>query len=186
MKENDWTRSIKDLLVDALIEEDIKVDVLKKVPYALECLKYNNAFEPIETSELKFETDLLIYEVDGGEIKPRVIVEAKVGSVTTHDAITYSYKASCHKNVSPYLRYGIMLGNRQTYPLPGRLFRHGTNFDFLFSFKEYEPNEEEWVTFISMIKREIIYSRQIEEMLFNSRSPEREHYYMLQKKLELK
>ncbi|GAI54911.1 unnamed protein product, partial [marine sediment metagenome] len=57
-------------------------------------------------------------------------IEGKINSVTTHGAITYSQKASTHKNVHPYLRYGILLGNRKHYPLPGRLFRHGAYFDF--------------------------------------------------------
>ena len=61
MKENDWTKSIRDLLADTLVDENVKVDALRKVPYALECLKYDDSFDPIETSELKFETDLLIY-----------------------------------------------------------------------------------------------------------------------------
>ena len=79
------------------------------------------------------ETDLLVFEKTD-IIKPRIIIESKINSVTTHDAITYIYKAQTHKNVTPYIRYGIMLGNRKHYPLPGRLFRHGTNFDFMISF----------------------------------------------------
>ncbi len=47
----------------------------------------------------------------GDRWKPRVVVEAKLGKVTTNDAITYSQKASTHRAVHPYLRYGIMLGD---------------------------------------------------------------------------
>ena len=32
-------------------------------------------------------------------MKLRVIIESKINSVTTHDAITYSHKAQTHKNV---------------------------------------------------------------------------------------
>ena len=90
-----------------------------------------------------------------------------------------------HKNVTPFIRYGIMLGARKTYPLPGRLFRHGTNFDFLFSFTDYEPSKKEWQIFIEMIKKEITYSRQIQEIISNNRSRDRKRYYMLQKEFHL-
>lgn len=90
-----------------------------------------------------------------------------------------------HKNVTPYLRYGIMIGNRKDSPLPGRLFKHGQNFDFMFSFKGTEPTDEEWNVFFKMIKDEITYSIDLEEMLHESRSKDRKRYYMLQKKLVL-
>jgi hypothetical protein len=51
-----------------------------------------------------YQTDLLISERldDGEDWTPRVVVEFKLGSVTTHDALTYSAKAATHKNVHPY------------------------------------------------------------------------------------
>ncbi len=84
-----------------------------------------------------------------------MVVEAKVGSVTTHDAITYSQKAANHRSVFPYLRYGIMLGNRQDYPLPGRHYRHGTQFDFMISFREYEPSAKEMDTLRDVLLEEV-------------------------------
>lgn len=187
MKENDWTKSICDLLQNQGLGENIYIDILKKIPYALEISSFNEEWEADTESldETAFETDMVVYEKLNEKIIPRVIVESKVGSVTTHDAITYSHKAMYHKNVIPYVRYGIMLGARETYPLPGRLFRHGTNFDFLFSFVDYVPSEKELTTFVDMLKREIIYSRQIEEILSNSRSRGRKHYFMLQKEFRL-
>lgn len=187
MKENDWTKSICELLQKQELGENIYIDVLKKIPYAFEISSFNEDWE-IEaqnSSEASFETDMLVYEKANGKIIPRVIIEAKVGTVTTHDAITYSHKAMYHKNVIPFVRYGIMLGARETYPLPGRLFRHGTNFDFLFSFVDYSPSDLEVDKFVEMIKKETTYSRQIEEILSNSRSPNRKRYYMLQKEFHL-
>ena len=35
-------------------------------------------------------------------------------------------------------RYGIMIGGHGHYPLPGRLFRYGTNFDFMISFQNVQ------------------------------------------------
>ena len=187
MKENDWTKSICEVLQNQGLGENIYIDTLKKIPYALEISSFNEEWEADTESldETVFETDMVVYEKVDEKIVPRVIVESKVGSVTTHDAITYSHKAMYHKNVIPFVRYGIMLGARETYPLPGRLFRHGTNFDFLFSFVDYVPSEKELTTFVDMLKREIIYSRQIEEILSNSRSRGRKHYFMLQKEFHL-
>jgi hypothetical protein len=73
-----------------------------------------------------------------------------------------------------------MLGNRENYPLPGRLFRHGVNFDFMISFKHFELEDYEKAEFIKLIKKEISYSKCIEEMLYESRSKDRKRYYILQ------
>ena len=187
MKENDWTKSICELLQKQNLGENICIDVLKKIPYAFEISSFNEDWEIGEENfnETSFETDLVIYEKHNNKIIPRVIIESKVGTVTTHDAITYSHKAMYHKNVIPFVRYGIMLGARETYPLPGRLFRHGTNFDFLFSFVGYFPSDKEINIFVEMLKKEITYSRQIEEILSNSRSRDRKRYFMLQKDFHL-
>jgi hypothetical protein len=185
MKENEWTASIGELLRQCNIGENIYFDTLKKVPYAQEILSYDSELKESSEHVMAFETDLFIYEKVEDIIKPRIIIEAKVDNVSTHDAITYSYKAQSHKNVTPYIRYGIMLGNRKHYPLPGRLFRHGTNFDFMISFKGYELAEYEVTSFIDLIKKEISYSKNIEEMLYESRSKDRKRYFVLQKELKL-
>ena len=187
MKENDWTKEICEILREQNFEENIYIDVLKKIPYAFEISSFDEdwGIAPDAFDETVFETDMVVCEKKGTKIIPRVIIESKVGTVTTHDAITYSQKAMYHKNVIPFVRYGIMLGARETYPLPGRLFRHGTHFDFLFSFVDYKPTSKEKDAFVNMIKKEIAYSRQIEEILTNSRSRNRKRYYMLQKEFHL-
>lgn len=112
MRENEWTATIAELLRDSEIADGIEFDTLARVPYARETLSYDLAFRENQESRMVFETDLLVYERTS-VIKPRVIIEAKVDSVSTHDAIIYSYKAQHHKGVTPYIRYGIMLGNRE-------------------------------------------------------------------------
>lgn len=184
MNENEWTESIKELLKDSNLGDDIYFDTLKRVPYALEILSYNLDYTCNKQSKMSFETDMLIYEKTD-VIKPRIIIEAKINSVSTHAAITYSYKAQNHKNVTPYLRYGIMLGNRGSLPLPGRLFRHGTNFDFMISFQKYILSQNERSEFIDLIKKEISYSRQLEEMIYNSKMKNRKKYFILHKELRL-
>jgi hypothetical protein len=76
--------------------------------------------------------------------------------------------------------------SREIYPLPGRLFRHGAYFDFMLSWEGFKPLENEWKNFLKIIKSEIKYSEQLEEILFKSRSKNRKHYTILQKRLFLK
>ena len=185
MKENDWTKSICEWLQTEDLGENIFVDVFKKIPYAFEIKSFSEDWEVKEPDETLFETDMIVYEKIDDKIIPGVIIESKVETVTTHDAITYSHKASYHKNVIPFVRYGIMCGNREGYPLPGRLFRHGTNFDFLFSFIGYEPSKQEKEVFVEMLRKEVQYSRQFEEILSSSRNRDRKKYFMLQKEFHL-
>jgi len=114
-----------------------------------------------------------------------VVIEAKVRSITTHDAITYSQKAASHKAVHPFLRYGIMLGDRQHYPLPGRLYRHGLQFDFMVSFRSTEPTEHEMLRFAHLLQSEVEASRKLERIIYESRSRNRDHYTILHRRLNL-
>ena len=61
-----------------------------------------------------FETDLCVFETVGSEpVKiPRVVMEFKQG-LSTHDVLTYSAKATRHKQVYPYLRYGLVIGKEE-------------------------------------------------------------------------
>ena len=186
MTENEWTKSIRVKLQVFLEPYKLYADVFRKIPYSQEIMGYSQDWEPEYMEPTRFETDLVIYEIVDETIIPRVIIESKIEKVSTHDAITYSYKAEKHKNITPYLRYGIMLGNRHHYPLPGRLFRHGTNFDFMFQFAGYNPTENEWNTFIKMLLKEVKYSRVTEEMLHESRRKSRKQYFLFQKQLVLK
>ncbi len=79
-----------------------------------------------------------------------------------------------------------MIGDLRHHPLPGRLFRHGTNFDFMISFAKTEPDTYEWRSFTEMIIKEVEFSRVMEEMLHENRHKDRKHYYMLQKQLVTK
>lgn len=186
MNENNWTKSICNILKSQKLGDNIYVDVLRKIPYAIDIISLTADWEIKEKNNLSFETDLIVYEKIEEKIIPRVVIESKVESVSTHDAITYSQKAFDYKYIIPYLRYGIMLGNRKNYPLPGRLFRHGVNFDFYFSFVGVKPTNNEVKDLVDMIRREIKYSKQLEEILKDNRKKDRKRYYMLQKKFYLK
>ena len=188
MTEKEWMEDVKRRLEqeELFSKNNILFSTGKRVPYSFEILNYKDD-EPGDRKYIKYETDLLVYQrIDNEKWKPRIIIEGKINSVTTHDAITYSQKASTHKNVHPYLRYGILLGNRKHYPLPGRLFRHGAYFDFMLSWEGFKPSENEWKNFLDIINSEIEYSKKIEEMLFDSRLKNRKHYTILQRHLYLK
>ncbi|MAO71659.1 MAG: hypothetical protein CMD02_04010 [Flavobacteriales bacterium] len=188
MNEKEWVKTIISKMENDLrkVNDKLRVRDGYKLPYSSEILKYNGN-DPIKPKFMKYETDILISEELGNnEWNPRVIIEAKINSITTHDAITYSKKSQTHKNVHPYLRYGILIGNRKHYPLPGRLFRHGGNFDFMISFKTFSAEKNEWDSLIKIIQSEVKASNTLEEIIFNSRSNERGHYTSLHRALNLK
>jgi len=158
------------------------VEAGKKLIYANEIVEYRE--NDTTYKEMLYETDILIYKKHkDGSWKPRVVIETKIDSVSTHDSITYSQKSASHKYVHPYLRYGIFLGHRKHLPLPGRLFRHGAHFDFMLSWQGYEPKDYEWKALTEIVKKEIKASEKLEEMIFNSRSKSREKYFVVHKPL---
>lgn len=183
MKETEWAQLIADKLDQEL--SGYTVEAGKRLIYANEITEYGPT--GAHYNEMAYQTDILVYEGNSdGTWKPRVVVETKVDSVSTHDAITYSQKSATHKYVHPYLRYGIFLGHRGTHPLPGRLFRHGAHFDFMISWQGYEPEPYEWDALKNIVKKEIAASRKLEDMIFNSRRKKREKYYVLHKPLVTK
>ena len=180
MKETEWAKSIAHKLDNELLK--VRVVAGKRLIYANEIVGYveNSA----SCNVMSYETDILVFEeMNEKEWKPRVVIETKINSITTHDAITYSQKSYTHKSVHPYLRYGIFIGHMEHYPLPGRLFRHGAHFDFMLVWKDYEPKKHEWETLKDILNKEITASQQLEEMIFNSRSKQRMKYYAVHKPL---
>jgi hypothetical protein len=186
MSELEWVEQIAADLrsLPWLSRGELSVRTRLKVAYGCEIMTYGATPDP---QTISFETDLAVVEsLDGDRWKPRVVVEAKIGSITTHDAITYGHKATSHRSVHPYLRYGIMLGNREHYPLPGRLYRHGDRFDFMISFRGVEPTESEMTTFAELLQAEVEASRTLERILYESRRKDRDHYTLLHRKLIVK
>jgi hypothetical protein len=110
-----------------------------------------------------FETDLCVFErrEEGIEI-PRVVMEFK-SRITTHDVITYSAKARRHKQVYPYLRYGIIMAKQET--IPGRVFRHNEALDFALAAAALSPKHFT-ESLRAIIEREVAASRQLEEIAF--------------------
>lgn len=187
MNEREWVKSIIKEIEDNLksFNPNVRVTDGLRLPYASEILTYNDN-GPEQQNFIGYETDILIYEQMDDKIwKPRIIVETKINSVTTHDPITYSQKAQTHKNVHPYLRYGILIGNRKDYPLPGRLFRHGQHFDFMLSWKSFKGEKNEWNSLIEILQSEYEASLILDEIIFNSRSRDRKKFTSLHRVLKL-
>ena len=188
MNEKEWVASFVEKLnrYFGKYHKNTQAHTSKKIAYAYEILGYDGK-EPHKYNPMAYETDVLITENNKDDSwVPRIVIEGKLKSVTTHDSITYSQKAQSHKNVHPYLRYGIILGSRAHYPLPGRLFRHGAHFDFMISWKSLNPTKSEWSIFIKLLKNELEASRQLEDIIFNSRSRSRKRYTYLRKSLSLR
>jgi len=189
MNEMQWAKSVQELVSNHFERRHPSLSMRQgaNLPYANEILLYRNNLTPEQVKKVPYATDLLITEtVDQGTWKPRVVIECKIEGITTHDAITYSEKAFSHKKVHPYLRYGILLGKREHYPLPGRLFRHGLFFDFMLSWAAETPTKRELNDLLEIIIDEVDASRNLEEMLYNSRSANRKRHVVLHKPLRLK
>jgi hypothetical protein len=78
-----------------------------------------------------FQTDLCLFEQKADDVwLPRVVLEFKTG-ITTHDILTYSAKAAKHKQIYPYLRYGLVASKDSK--VPGRFFTHNNSLDFCLS-----------------------------------------------------
>ena len=108
-----------------------------------------------------FETDLAIFERPHpeGHVVPRVVVEILRG-VSTHNLIIYSTKAAKHKEVYPYLRYGLLVVGEKARIHP-KVLRHGQHFDFVYVAPGASLNKEELETLASVVTQEIEQSRQI-------------------------
>jgi len=188
--EKEWVRSFQPRLsaaVKALTDGacKVRIEVAEKLAYANEILRYDST-GPDLSHRAKYETDLLICDVfDNGDWIPRVVLECKKGSVTTHDALTYSAKAETHKRVHPYLRYGILVGDFGD-AIPGRLIRHGAYFDFMMVWGSSDPNTGEWEDFVAVITAEVRASRTLQSLLAESRSRGRTRFRLLHRPLILK
>ena len=187
--ERDWANSLAKRLdrdLSGYGKNDSAIDVTdgKKLPYKCEIYEYAGDDKTVP-SVSNYETDLLICEKwNSGRWIPLVVVECKL-AITTHDALTYNAKAATHKHVHPYLRYGILVGGQQKQALPGRLIKHGANFDFMLTWKEQDANDEEWRHFCELLRQEMDASRALLEVIKNNRIPDRARFHSLHRKLVL-
>src|SRR4051794_17779487 len=97
------------------------------------------------------------------------------------DALTYSGKAATHKHVHPYLRYGILVGSYGGAVLPSRLVRHAAYFDFMGVWRDADPSDGEWRTFLDVISAEVVAWRELHRLLAGPRKV----FHMLHRRLQV-
>jgi hypothetical protein len=111
-----------------------------------------------------FQTDLCVFEQIDSETKiPRVVLEFKKG-LSTHDIIIYSTKARKHKQIYPYLRYGLVIGGEQK--VPGKFFRHNEALDFCVAAASFRENRLHTIL-EELLRDEVDASRRLEKITFD-------------------
>lgn len=165
MDEAGFTKTLVEQLRASLT--NLEVEAGKSLFYALYieesgnvALNINDKREPIRGGGTGFEQDILLFERVSGQtsVVPRVVGEVKFGGVTTHDAIVYSEKAERIRNVYPYLRYGLILGDMAT--IPPRVLRLGLGFDFILRISN-PPIQMEMDKLIILLLDEVETSRKL-------------------------
>lgn len=147
-----------------------------RLPPELECrnkqqIVYNLHYTREEDTRTQaFQTDLAVFH-DG---HPRVIIEVKRNSATTHDLISYDEKAHRHKRVYPSLRYGMLLV--ETNGLTKRYLWHSSDIDFFYCSNREMANagdfsEQELDELADMIERNFKTSQKIEQTLNDKKKP---------------
>lgn len=187
MSEVEWVGLLAPRLEHLLNEIDPRLRVYtgKRLAYSLEIESYGPKDDP-RRSLMSYQTDLLVREEhEDGSWTPRLVIEVKIGGVTSHDAITYSQKATAHKNLHPYLRYGFLIGHNDETYLPGRLIRHGLEFDFMLSWSSDLPSKSEVSYLAKLAITEVEASRSLERIVFNTRAKDRDRFFCLHRPLVL-
>jgi hypothetical protein len=172
MNEKEFTHALVDRL-RAFIK-DLEVETGRSIFYSVYIdetgnipLHLNPQREPMRGEGTGFEQDILLFERVSCQtsIIPRVAVEVKFRGVTTHDALVYSAKAERIRNVYPYLRYGLILGDMNT--IPSRVLRLGREFDFMVQISN-PPTEAELDRLAKLLADEVETSRKLGKVFFES------------------
>jgi hypothetical protein len=128
-------------------------------------LELNVKIKDPKRGQSAFQTDLCVFEkIDSDTEIPRVVLEFK-SRLTTHDVLTYSSKARKHKQVYPYLRYGLVIGSKMT--IPGRFFTHNESLDFCVAAASYKANRLHEL-FAKLLREEVSASRELERIVFDN------------------
>ena len=186
--EQEWTKLLASRINESL---PFKMDgswraravAAKRLAYANEIVMYRA--DEAKHHSPGYQTDILVFDENAqDEWIPRIVIECKVGSVTTHDALTYSTKAATHKHVHPYLRYGILVANFGN-ALPGRLIRHGAYFDFMMTWAGVEPTQNEWTCLSKLLNDELQASRDLQRLFSGKHGKNPKTFSVLHRKLRL-
>lgn len=130
----------------------IEVDALGQVTHA-------SPDSPMR-GQYAFQTDILITKAS----LPLVVIELKVGAFTTHDVITYSWKAQRHKQVYPYLRYGFVVVGLDA--LGRRFTTHNEGFDFAMALPNVKAAQTDLVP---LVQRQITSAERLSGLMQSGR-----------------
>lgn len=160
----------RDIIVKELREylqnDTVKVEPHKSLWYRLH-IGNNGYMEPRGNKPKRgydaFQQDIVVFETRNGREIPRVVVETKIGGCSTHQAITYSNKARMLKQVYPFLRYILAIG--QIDKITPKLIKHGEFFDGILVLNlestEKIGKNKDWNRFVDIVRKEIDTSRKI-------------------------
>ena len=142
MNESSFRENIKEKIEKNLDIDKYAVKSNKNLLYKVTVNK-NFEFEPNDPKNPKrgnyaFQTDLLITKNDN--YLPLVVIETKYGGFSTHDILTYSTKALKHKEVFPFIRYGLLVGG--TDKITNKFFIHNVGFDFAFALNDISSSSD--------------------------------------------
>jgi len=114
-----------------------------------------------------FQVDLCIFQNRGNDLLiPRIAIEFKT-RITTHDILTYSSKAGKHKDIYPFLRYGMIASDVES--IPGRFFIHNNHIDFMIAAKAHK-NKSKLLDFAKeLINQELKISHILEDIHFKNK-----------------
>lgn len=104
-----------------------------------------------------FQTDILIARKRNNI--PLVALELKYKGLSTHDIITYSSKAVRHKEIYPYLRYGLVAARRKL--IDRKFFTHNIGIDFALVYRGETSNGQ----LLKMVRKQIRVAEQMRRIL---------------------
>ena len=120
----------------------------------------NDGQDAPRRGQYAFQTDILVTRAK----TPLVVVELKAGSFSSHDVITYSWKAQRHKQVYSYLRYGFVVVGVEA--LGRRFMTHNEGFDFAAAIPDLAGIETQ---LIPIVRRQIGSAERIIELTRHGR-----------------
>lgn len=151
MNETEFKQELKQRLQREL--DNFIVEIDESLIYKV-IIDENLQFKPDNPQKPKrgdyaFQTDLLIRKKDG---LPFVVIETKYGGFSTHDVLIYSTKALKHKEIYPYLRYGLVVGGVDN--IENKFFTHNVGFDFALAVRRFD-DEKSLRELFNLIKTQI-------------------------------
>jgi len=105
--------------------------------------------------QLSFQTDVLVKK----DHIPLIVIETKYGGVSSHDVLIYSSKAIKHKEIYPYLRYGLVVGDLEV--IENKFCTNKTGIDFAMVIKDVNN----LTNFVRVVKEQLASAELLLNML---------------------